>query len=72
MKQCNLVEDNKTLVLLTLTTRKLVRYFKPAYATKSKAIDSNMIYVLAYFFGLLNPIKFFLSPERKKRILRDK
>ena len=29
MKQCNSVVDNKTLVLLNLTTRNLVIYFKP-------------------------------------------
>ena len=47
MKQFNLVEDNKTLVLLTLTIRNLVRYFKSAYWTKGKEIDSNATYVLA-------------------------
>ena len=64
MKRCNLVKSNKTLVLLTLTTRNLVRYFKPPYLSKSNAID--ICSSLNFWFAKFSRIFFYLLNEKRE------
>ena len=65
MKQCNLDESNQTLVLLTLTTSNLDRYFKPAYSTESKAIDSNICSSLNFWSAKFNHVFFYLLDKKR-------
>ena len=51
MKQCNLVEDNKTLVLLTLTTRKLVGLKVVVIKISSFSIMYQILQVKLKTFG---------------------